>query len=199
MAVNSGDAAFWDIRYQQHSMPWDSAGLPGGFAGEAQRLLAAGARRVLVPGCGSAYEVEALLQHGAQVLAVDFSAPAVARARALHPQCADAIVEADFFSAAVSGEWDWVYERAFLCALPPALRPQYAAKMAALLPAGSCLAGYFYLGDKRGGPPYTIATDSLQALLGPYFTLEQQLQLPGSLPVFGQDEYWMVWRRTQET
>lgn len=198
MTVNSGSAAFWDQRYQQHSMPWDSAGLPAGFAEEAADLLQAGARRVLLPGCGSAYELAALAQHGCQALAVDFSAPAVARARELHPQLAACIVQADFFSSASDGPWDWVYERAFLCALPPAMRAQYASRMAAILPAGAALAGYFYLGDKRGGPPYTITLESLQALLAPYFVLERQLKPDDSLPVFGDGEFWMLWRRTQE-
>ncbi|SCK05125.1 methyltransferase domain-containing protein [Vogesella sp. LIG4] len=198
MTADSGDAGFWDQRYQQHSTPWDTAGLPGSFADEAGRLLQAGSRRVLVPGCGSAYEVAALAQQGCQVLAVDFSAPAVARARELHPELAHLIQQADFFSAATDGPWDWVYERAFLCALPPRMREAYAARMAAILPAGAVLAGYFYLGDKRGGPPYTIAPAALQALLGRYFVLERQLKPLGSLPVFGDGEHWMVWRRSQE-
>lgn len=197
MTADSGDATFWDQHYQQQRMPWDTAGLPGSFAEEAGRLLHAGSR-VLVPGCGSAYELAALARQGCQVLAVDFSAPAVARARELHPELAGRIAHADFFSSATDGPWDWVYERAFLCALPPRMREQYAARMAAILPAGAVLAGYFYLGDKRGGPPYTIAPQTLQALLGRHFTLERQTRPVASLPVFGDGECWMVWRRTQE-
>jgi trans-aconitate methyltransferase len=38
---------------------------------------------------------------------------------------------------------DLIYERAFLCAIPPAMRPQLLARWAELLPAGGLLAGFF--------------------------------------------------------
>ena len=46
---------FWDIRFREGRMPWDAGGVPR----ELAKYLAgaSGGGRVLIPGCGAAYEV----------------------------------------------------------------------------------------------------------------------------------------------
>lgn len=196
MAQDSSKADFWDTRYQNNVTPWDSAGLPSGFAAHANLLLSAEpAARVLIPGCGTAYELAWLRQQGVDALAFDFSPLAVQHARGAFPACADRILEADFFGPAVDGSWHWVYERAFLCALPPQLASRYAERMASLIPRGGVLAGYFFLRDQAKGPPFGCSLFNLQQLLAPYFMLEEQQPVAASLPVFAPDEYWLTWRR----
>src|SRR5512137_277611 len=89
-------AAFWDERFAAGFTPWDARGVPPAF----ERWLdadGAGAR-VLIPGCGAAYEVAALVARGCDVLAIDYSATAVERAReVLGPALAARVVQADFF------------------------------------------------------------------------------------------------------
>lgn len=199
MAQDSSKADFWDVRYQNNVTPWDSAGLPADFVGHAQACLQGKPSwRVLIPGCGTAYELEWLLSQGVDALACDFSPLAVSRAKAAFPACAERILEADFFGPQVDGVWDWVYERAFLCALPPALAARYAQRMAALIPPGGVLAGYFFLRDQAKGPPFGSSLSALQHALSPFFTLEAQQAVSGSLPVFAPDEYWLTWRRVLE-
>lgn len=196
MAQDSSKADFWETRYQSNVTPWDSAGLPSGFVEHASALLADGqVRRVLIPGCGSAYELQQLVMQGCDALAFDFSPAAVARAHAACPTLTSRIIEADFFGDAIAGTWDWVYERAFLCALPPALASGYAQRMAALIPTGGVLAGYFFLRDQAKGPPFGTSLFNLQQSLGPYFMLKKQERISGSLSVFHPDEYWLVWQR----
>ncbi|WP_170252973.1 SAM-dependent methyltransferase [Vogesella mureinivorans] len=196
MAQDSSKADFWETRYQKDVTPWDSAGLPAGFVEHASALLASGhVRRVLIPGCGSAYELQQLAGQGCDALAFDFSPAAVARARAACPALTSRIIEADFFGDAIAGAWDWVYERAFLCALPPALADRYAQRMAELIPAGGVLAGYFFLRDQAKGPPFGTSLFNLQQSLGPYFMLQKQVPIAGSLPVFHPDEHWLEWVR----
>lgn len=196
MAQDSSKADFWETRYQKDVTPWDSAGLPAGFVEHASALLASGhVRRVLIPGCGSAYELQQLAGQGCDALAFDFSPAAVARARAACPALTSRIIEADFFGDAIAGAWDWVYERAFLCALPPALAGRYAQRMAELIPAGGVLAGYFFLRDQAKGPPFGTSLSNLQQSLGPYFMLQKQVPIAGSLPVFHPDEHWLEWVR----
>jgi hypothetical protein len=200
MAQDSSKADFWDVRYQNNITPWDSAGLPSAFVEHASALLADSAiRRVLIPGCGMAYELQQLVAQGCDALAFDFSAQAVARAQAACPAVRQRIIEADFFADTLPAPWDWVYERAFLCALPPALAEGYAARMASLIRPGGVLAGYFFLRDQQRGPPFGTSLCNLQQSLGPYFMLEKQSVVAGSLAVFDPDEYWLVWRRLPST
>ena len=65
-------------------MPWDAGGVPH----ELAKYLAgaSGGGRVLIPGCGAAYEAVAFHEAGYEVIAIDFSPEAVAAAaRALGP------------------------------------------------------------------------------------------------------------------
>ncbi|GGX90245.1 hypothetical protein GCM10011290_17420 [Vogesella alkaliphila] len=197
MAQDSSLSSFWDSRYQQQVTPWESGQLPAGFAALVQPLLPL-AHSVLLPGCGSGYEVAYLQRQGLQVAAIDFSAAAVAQARQQLGPLSELVRQADFFSDEVDGSWDWVYERAFLCALPPSRWPAYAEKMAHLVKPGGYLAGYFFLRPTLKGPPFGAELTRLQALFQPWFSLQQQTPVSGSLPVFAPDEYWLCWQRSEK-
>ncbi len=185
-------AAFWDERFRQGFMPWDQTGVPAAFAAFAARTTP---RPVLIPGCGSAYEAGWLAHRGWTVRAIDFSADAVAAARSqLGPQAA-LVEQADFFTYRAPFVPVWIYERAFLCALPPARRTDYAARMAELLAPGGLLAGFFYFGDSPKGPPFGMSRAELEALLSASFELVEDLPVTDSLPIFAGRERWMAWRR----
>ena len=159
------DPAFWSERFEQHFMPWDKGGVPAAL----QDFVARSAHNkvALIPGCGHAYEVAYLSESGWEVSAIDFSAAAVAAARALLGRWAARVEQADFFTFSPKKPLDLIYERAFLCALPRPMRAAIAARWAALLPAGGLLAGFFYFDDAPKGPPFGIAADELDALLTP--------------------------------
>ena len=194
MAQDSSLQIFWDSRYQKDVTPWESVGLPDGFAGYVA-ALPVDCQQVLIPGCGAAPEIAFLLAQGRSVLAIDFSAEAVQRARDQLGLDTNVVREADFFSDDVGGQWDWIYERAFLCALPPKCWPDYVAKMASLIKPGGLLAGYFFLRPTLKGPPFGMRIEALHALLGKDFVLREQWPVQDSLPVFADGEYWMCWER----
>lgn len=189
--------AFWDERFEQGFMPWDQQGVPPVFAEFAADLAPC---PVLIPGCGSAYEAGWLAQRGWTVAAIDFSAAAVQAAR-MHLAGlggADAVDlrEADFFAFNPSVPPQWIYERAFLCALPPARREDYARRMAELAAPGCLLAGLFFFGENgKKGPPFAIGETELHALLTPYFECIDERAVSGSLAVFVGRERWLTWRR----
>ncbi|CAG4901157.1 TPMT family class I SAM-dependent methyltransferase [Paraburkholderia gardini] len=184
--------AFWDERFERGFMPWDQAGVPPAFKAFAARH-AEGA--VLIPGCGSAWEALALGQEGRQVRAIDFSPNAVAAARKQLGAYASVVEQADFFVYEPPFTPAWIYERAFLCALPKARWGDYAQRMAALLPAGALLAGFYFLGATPKGPPFGIEREELEALLVPHFELIEDEAVADSIPVFAGRERWMTWRR----
>lgn len=187
-----GDALFWDERFACGVTPWEFAGVPAEVRAFAARHPQAA---VLIPGCGSAQEAGWLAGTGRPVRAIDFAAQAVAAARA-QLGAHEAIVEqADFFGYVPPFPVQWVYERAFLCALPRNRRADYEARMAALLPTDGVLAGYFYIGETPKGPPFGIGRAELDALLAPHFELIEDLPVADSMPVFEGRERWLTWRR----
>jgi SAM-dependent methyltransferase len=184
---------FWDERFERDFTPWDLKGVPQALRDFVARNTAA--RTALIPGCGNGYELSCLCEAGWDATAIDFSPAAVRRARALVGPWAPRVVEADFFDWQPPRALDLIYERAFLCALPPAMRPQVTARYAALLARDGLLAGFFFFGTSPKGPPFGIARPALEALLTPQFELVEEGEVVDSLPVFAGLERWMVWRR----
>lgn len=185
--------AFWDERFEQRFTPWDRGGVP-------QRLRQfvaefAAQATVLIPGCGSAWELAFLCESGWDATAIDFSPAAVAAARRTVGRWQDRVVEADFFSYAPAAPLQLIYEQAFLCALPRARWPQVAARWAELLAPGAMLAGYFFFDDAPKGPPFGTARTQLDALLAPYFECVADEDVTDSIPVFSGKERWLAWRR----
>jgi SAM-dependent methyltransferase len=188
---------FWDERFERGFTPWDLGGVPAALRDFVARsgALRVALRSVLIPGCGNGYELAFLSDAGADAVAIDFAPAAVSRARALVGQWAPRVVEADFFAWQPAQPLDLIYERAFLCAMPPNMWPQVAARWADLLPPGGLLAGFFFFGQLPKGPPFGIERGALEALLAPHFTLVEEGPVTDSLPVFAGQERWMVWRR----
>jgi hypothetical protein len=187
---------FWDERFARAFMPWDRGGVPQALRDFVARSPQP--RSTLIPGCGSAWELAYLCEAGWDAVAIDFAPEAVVRGKALAGQWGDRVQEADFFA------WqppdparapDFIYECAFLCALPPAMRPRVAARWAALLPPGGLLGGFFFFDQTVKGPPFGIDRDALAALLAPAFDCVEDAPVGDSIPIFAGKERWMVWRR----
>ena len=184
---------FWDERFARGFTPWDRGAVPA----ELRRFVAGCERplTVLIPGCGSGYELAWLMEQGWDASAIDFAPEAVARAKRVAGRWDERVFEADFFAWEPARPLDMVYECAFLCAMPPAMWPRIAARWAELLRPGALLAGFFYFGDKPKGPPFGIARERLEALLADGFECIENRPVEDSIPVFAGKERWMAWRR----
>lgn len=193
MAQDSSRPEFWDTRYRDHVTPWDAGKVPTALQRYAKQLAPGG--RVLIPGCGSAYEAYYLIENGFDVLAIDFSQTAVDAALKTLACFPDRVRLADFFTFDYGTPYDCVYERAFLCALPPKLWTDYARRMAQIIKPDGALAGFFFFGETHRGPPFGTVPKALHALLDPYFELTQDLAVDDSIDVFRDAERWQVWRR----
>ena len=186
-------AAFWDARYRESFTPWDAGGTPAALA----RFLAAerAPLRVLIPGCGSGYEARDFAERGHDVLAIDFSEAALARARAAPGEWAPVLRQADFFADDLGAPFDLVYERAFVCALPRKLWADWAARVAGLVRPGGRLAGFFFFGEEERGPPFGLRSGEPGSLLGGAFAPLADAAVDDSIPIFAGRERWQVWRR----
>lgn len=188
---------FWEKRYREGTTPWNAGGVPRALQDfvDAWPGRSETPPRVLVPGCGHAWEARHLCQCGWDVLAIDFSPAAIDHARPLMGPFAARLMLADFFAFAPAQPFDLIYERAFLCALPRRLWPDYAARCAGLLRPGGLLAGLFYFGSEPKGPPFMIEPATLDDLLAPHFARIDDRPVHDSLPLFQGRERWQVWRR----
>lgn len=164
-------------------------------AGLDSRDAAGRPRRVLIPGCGTAYEAAFLDRLGWAVTALDFSAIAIEAARRQLGNWGGTLLQADFFAHRPDIPYALIYERAFLCALPRKLWSGYGAHMAQLLETGGFLVGFYFFSDEPKGPPFGIARAELEALLSPYFELVAEAAVVDSIGPFAGRERWMEWRR----
>jgi SAM-dependent methyltransferase len=186
---------FWNRRFRDRRVPWDAGAAPL----ELEKYLAERrpGERVLIPGCGSAYEVRTFSQRGDDVVAIDFSAAAVAKARAELHELSNTVALGDFFSYDFGKKpFDIIYERAFLASLPRKLWTSYAARVTELLRPGGHLTGFFIYGDVEGGPPFCLRANELARLLGDAFENLEDAVVTASVPVFQGKERWQVWKRT---
>lgn len=192
---------FWDERFQQGFTPWDRGAVPQALRDfvEHSRSPVQGVQNCLIPGCGHAHELGFLSEAGWEVVAIDFSGTAVATAKSQVGQWAGRVQQADFFQFVPALPLTLIYERAFFCALPPAMRRAVVERWATLLPVGAKLVGFFLLDDTEGaskkGPPFRTHPQEFATLMQPYFTCLEDAEVSDSLPVFEGKERWQVWQR----
>jgi SAM-dependent methyltransferase len=189
-------ADFWDARFAQQCTPWDQGGVPAQlahFVAQASVGLA-----VLIPGCGTGHEVRHFAQAGWDVTAIDFSAAAVTAAKSRLGEFAAHVHQADFFSFIPPQPPAFIYERAFLCALPRARWPAVVQRWATLLPPGGLLGGFFFFDDVPKGPPFGADPLQLAALMSTVFDLLEDCAVADSIPIFDGKERWQLWWRRQD-
>jgi SAM-dependent methyltransferase len=192
---DSSTPGFWEQRFLDGRTPWDAGGVPRELLAYLAQPQASG--RVLIPGCGAAYEVVAFHQAGHKVVAIDFSQAALTAARAtLGSLYGEVACLGDFFHHEFEPQsFHLIYERAFLCSLPRRLWLRYVARVAELLKPGGLLIGFFYFDNKEEGPPFGLRKGGLGMLLNDHFTVEIDEPASNSAPIFAGRERWMCWRR----
>jgi SAM-dependent methyltransferase len=163
---------FWDKRFQSGETPWDR----GAANPQLGAWLAAGALRqcrILVPGCGSGYEVAALAAAGFDVTGLDYASSAIGRTRNLleSANLRAELVEADALGWRPERAFDAVYEQTCLCALYPDQWRDYADQLHRWLAPGGTLYALFVqllrTGAAEGaieGPPYHCDINAMRAL-----------------------------------
>jgi SAM-dependent methyltransferase len=193
MESDSATSGFWDARYAKAKTPWDYQGVPEQVRGYLSRTPVG---RVLIPGCGSGYEVVAFRSAGWSVTAIDFSEVAVERAKRTLGADAQHVLFGDFFKHEFKeGEFDLIYERAFLCALPPRRWPDYARRMSQLIRPSGKLAGFFLYGEEHEPPPYPMSEEQARELFEGTFACTHDEPATGSVPFFAGRERWQEWTR----
>ena len=191
---DSTQTQFWTRRWVAGKMPWDLGGVPAPFIQFLNKNRPV--TSVLIPGCGSGYEVQAFHAAGFQVTAIEFSEPAVERARKILGPLGDKVIHGNFFKYDFGAtRFGMVYERGFLCSFAPTKWPEYEERMARLILPGGTLTGLFVYGHEPEPPPYPLTDESASQLLGRRFRRLSDTPIQDSVPVYKGMEHWQEWER----
>ena len=144
---DSNQPDFWTLRYAAGKTPCDFGGVPSALKSFLERSSVPG--RILIPGCGSGYEIQAFHAAGYDVSAIDFSSAAVKQAKRVLGVLAEWVIFGDFFTYDFGQRrFDLIYERTFLCSMTPSHWPEYVDRIADLLVPGGRLIGVFLYGER---------------------------------------------------
>lgn len=111
---------FWDNKYLNNETGWDMKQVSPPLKAYIDSLQNKDLK-ILIPGCGNAYEAKYLLQKEFnKVTLIDISKVLTERLKGKFKDKPITIVNENFFHA--QGEYDLILEQTFFCALDPSLR-----------------------------------------------------------------------------
>ena len=168
---------FWDSCYLNNETGWDLKQVSPPLKGYIDSLKEKNLK-ILIPGCGNAYEAEYLLEKGfKKVTLIDFSKVVTEKLKKKFEGQPIEIVNENFLDH--QGKYDLILEQTFFCALEPSLREKYVEKCYQLLTYDGKIAGVLF--DKKFAPvePPFIATDEL---FQPFFNFLKFESCKNSIP-----------------
>ncbi len=193
----------WEHRWQTGQTGWDLGAPSPPLCRYADQIPPERRHlRVLIPGCGNAYEATYLLQQGfTDITLVDIAPTAVQRVEqrldAEYPNWRNhlRVLCADFFDLADT--FDLILEQTFFCALDPALRPKYAQHMHRLLAPGGTLAGVLFEREFESEPPFGGNAIEYRALFEPLFLIKTLAPCYNSIaPRAGTEVFFILKKQT---
>lgn len=187
------DPEFWLERWRTRQVGFDQPTPHSALDRWWPTLGVPSAARVYVPLCGRSIDMVWLAAHGHRVVGSELSPLAVQEFFAELPVADVKVDQHGPFRRYRHGQFDLLqgdalaltpallgpvgaaYDRAALVALPPAMREQYVAGFAALLPAGShtLLISYEYAQAIKAGPPFSVESAEISRLYSPHFSLAE--------------------------
>ena len=186
----------WEARFRAERTPWERPTLNAAFV-TWRREGVLEPCRILVPGAGRSGEPLALGLDGFDVTVVD-SAPSAVAVQLVRFQAAALtarVHEADLLTWSPPALFDAIYDQTCLCALPPAIWPDYADRLHRWLRPGGRLFLLAMQTDGPGGPPYDCPPDAMRTLFGAGWTWPETL--PALVPhAIGRGEIPIVLTRS---
>lgn len=163
---------YWEDRWKSLETSWD-IGYSSPAIEEYILQYPDKSAKILIPGCGNAYEVEFLWNLGFRnITVIDISPKAV---HVLKDKYSDkkgvSVFCENFFDHL--GRYDLVIEQTFFCAISPSLRPQYAEKMHKLLNKNGRIIGVmFNRAFEKTGPPFGGSILEYHEVFKKYFKIQ---------------------------
>ena len=161
------DSEYWSSRYQKKQTGWD--------LGTASRPLVKLFKqlnkedKILIPGCGNAYEAEYLFEAGYKNIHIMDIAPEPLNVFKERNKTfpSQQVIHDDFFSH--REKYDAIIEQTFFCAIQPELRRNYVHRSHDLLRENGIFIGVLFNRAFDGGPPFGGSSKEYINLFGEKF------------------------------
>lgn len=166
------DAQYWDAQWKSNTIGWD-LGVPAPPLVAFMDTIENKEAKILIPGCGNAYEAEYLVSKGFKnITLIDISetACAILKVKFLNQSAVRVLCE-DFFK--LEDKFDVIIEQTFFCALPPIMRQRYVWKMHSLLNDHGILAGLLFNRQFDVSPPFGGSLEEYEKLFQTAFHIDQ--------------------------
>ncbi|GAA0727160.1 methyltransferase domain-containing protein [Aquimarina litoralis] len=166
------DIAFWTQKYKQNNTGWDIGHASPPITTYIDQLKSKDLK-ILIPGCGNAYEAIYLHSRGFKnVYILDFVEETLDLFQRNNPDFPkEHIIYNDFFE--VENQFDLIIEQTFFCALLPKQRETYVSKMKSLLKDNGKLVGVLF--DRifeQSGPPFGGTKQEYISLFSSHFKIK---------------------------
>ncbi len=184
---------FWHERWKQDQIGFHQQEINSYLTSHWEELGLTSGAPVFVPLCGKSLDMLWLREQGHPVFGVELSRKAVEaffHENEIDPSVNETpryvefssdmltLFAGDFFQLQREdlGEIRAVYDRAALIALPPQMRPDYAAHMTTLLNPGAhiLLVTMQYEEGVLEGPPFSVEDEEVRLLFSEHFTIESK-------------------------
>ena len=175
------DKNYWETQWHNKKTGWD-IGYSSPAIEEYMRQYQNKDAKILIPGCGNAYEVAFLWNLGFKNLTVlDIASEAVQILKEKYKEKVGvSILCEDFFTHAE--KYDLIIEQTFFCSLSPILRPKYAEKMHELLNENGRIIGLvFNRSFEKNGPPFGGNMQEYQSIFEKYFEIKKMEECYNSI------------------
>ena len=176
------DAHYWNHRWEQGTSGWDIGYAAPAIVQYMQQYPDKDVA-ILIPGCGNAYEAQALLDMGfSNITLIDIAPMAVEQLRSRYSnEPRINILHQDFFT--LEGQFGLIIEQTFFCALDPVLRADYVSKMHSLLQPGGQIIGLLFDTEfEKQGPPFGGFKPEYEALFAPHYIIHTMERCYNSIP-----------------
>ncbi|WP_062061051.1 methyltransferase domain-containing protein [Aquimarina longa] len=166
------DKKYWKNRYHDKQTRWDIGFASPPLITYFDQLINYNTK-ILIPGCGNAYEAEYLFRKGFKnVYILDHVEDVLLNFKKRCPEFpSDNLICDDFFKH--TNTFDLIIEQTFFCAIPPEQREEYVQKMAALLSSKGKIVGLLFdTKFNHKGPPFGGRKKEYELLFSNYFTIK---------------------------
>lgn len=172
---------FWEDRWKTGETGWDMGTVSTPLKEYIDQLKNK-ELRILIPGCGNAYEGQYLHNLGfTNVSLIDISETAVHSFKTRCEGFPETHVYCDDFFKH-HGKYDLVLEQTFYCAIPPEMRDAYVKKLSELIVSGGEYAGVLFNFPLDQGPPYGGDAEEYQNRFSKYFDVLVLEECRNSIP-----------------